>query len=196
MRPPVGKRTLLVAFALVLCAAVVPVVLTRTPSRMQRISAAKERASPTAATLERSLQALAAGDSASPRDRWDPEYVSDQLGRNPRAIIRWVRSHTNWIPYRGVLRGPAGVLLDRQGNSLDRALLLAAILAHAGDTVRLAHGELTREHALARLPELIARRRQACRNGEPACSAWPPAITSTSQASRDSSRPRWTASTE
>ena len=161
MRPPVGKRTLLVAVALVLGAAVVPVVLTRTPSRMQRISAAKERASPAAATLEKSLRALAAGDSAGSRDRWDPDYVADQLGRNPAVIIRWVRANTYWIPYHGVLRGSAGVLLDRQGNSLDRALLLASMLARAGDTVRLAHGELTREQALARLPELIARRRRA-----------------------------------
>jgi hypothetical protein len=66
-----------------------------------------------------------------------------------------VRDSTQWIPYLGRLRGPAGVLMDRQGNDLDRALLLAALLQRAGQTVRLAHGQLSRERAAALLPSLL-----------------------------------------
>src|SRR4051812_18098458 len=119
-----AKRVLLVGIALLVTATTVVTIRSRTPAGKSAISLAKDQASQGAATLEGSLQAIAAGDSASPRDRWDPAYVADHLRRNRQAIIRWVRAYTYWIPYRGVLRGPAGVLLDRQGNSLDRALLL------------------------------------------------------------------------
>ena len=74
----------------------------------------------------------------APRDRWDPAYVVKALGRNPDTLFAWVRENTTWIPYRGVLRGPMGVLMDRQGNSLDRATLLAALLVEAGHEARLA----------------------------------------------------------
>jgi hypothetical protein len=82
------------------------------------------------ALLEKSLNVIADGERA-PRDRRDPSYVAEVLGRDPIAHLDWVRSHTAWVPYRGVLRGPVGVLLDRQGNSLDRTLLLAAQLTRA-----------------------------------------------------------------
>jgi hypothetical protein len=45
------------------------------------------------------------------------------------------------------LRGAVGVMMDRVGNSLDRSLLLADLLARAGGDVRLAHATL--EPALA-----------------------------------------------
>jgi hypothetical protein len=158
-----AKRSLLVAIVLLVTATAIVTFRSRAPAGTPVTGAARDHATPALATLEGSLQAIAAGDSASPRDRWDPDYVADHLRRNRQAIIRWVRAETYWIPYRGVLRGPAGVLLDRQGNSLDRALLLAAMLTRSGDTVRLAHGELTRDQAQALLPELIARRRSAAR---------------------------------
>jgi hypothetical protein len=116
------------------------------PDRAQRLT-----------RLEGSLRVIEDGLHESPRDRWDPEYVVAQVGREPRVLFEWVRDNTSWIPYRGVLRGPVGVLMDRQGNSLDRALLLASLLDKAGDTVRLAHGELTREQAVALLPGLVSR---------------------------------------
>jgi hypothetical protein len=50
------------------------------------------------------------------------------------------------------------VLMDREGNALDRALLTAAMLQAAGHTVRLAHGRLSRERAAALLPMLVAGR--------------------------------------
>ena len=92
--------------------------------------------------LENAFRAIEDGERDAARDRWDPAYVVARVGRDPDALASWVRGQTTWIPYTGVLRGPVGVLLDRQGNSLDRALLLAALLKEAGHTVRLARAEL------------------------------------------------------
>ena len=66
--------------------------------------------------------------------------VEAQLGRDPARTFAWVRDHTYWIPNHGILRGAVGVLMDRQGDSLDRALLLATMLKDEAQTVRLAHG--------------------------------------------------------
>ena len=109
--------------------------------------------------LEKSLRALEDGVRDAPRDRWDPAYVVAMVGQNPDSLYRWVQDNTRWIPYRGTLRGPVGVLMDRQGNSLDRALLLADLLQKAGHSVRLARTEMPIERAEALLPELVALRR-------------------------------------
>jgi hypothetical protein len=110
------------------------------------------------ALLERGLHAVADAEGKLSRERWDPAYVVRQLGNNPDTILQWVQRNTYWVPYRGVLRGPQGVLMDHQGNDLDRALLLSALLRIAGHTTRLAHGELSGELAADLLPRLIARR--------------------------------------
>jgi hypothetical protein len=110
------------------------------------------------AALDKSLRAVEEGERDAPRDRWDPDYVVTTVGRDPQRLFAWVRDNTFWVPYRGELRGPVGVLMDRQGNSLDRAVLLATLLEKAGQTVRLAHGELTQEQAQNLLPTLVARR--------------------------------------
>jgi hypothetical protein len=111
--------------------------------------------------LNNSMRALEDGDREMPRDTWDPAYVVGMVGRDPLQLFRWVRDNTYWIPYHGVLRGPVGVLMDRQGNSLDRALLLATLLEKAGHTVRLAHGELTQDLARDLLPRLVTDRELA-----------------------------------
>jgi hypothetical protein len=110
------------------------------------------------AMLENSLRALEDGVRDAPRDRWDPAYVVEQVGQNPDSLYRWVQDNTAWIPYRGSLRGPVGVLMDRQGNSLDRALLLADLLQRAGHAVRLARTVLPLERASAMLPEQASKR--------------------------------------
>jgi len=110
------------------------------------------------AALDSSMRALEDGARNAPRDRWDPEYVVAQVGRDPSTLFHWVQENTRWVPYRGLLRGATGVLMDRQGNSLDRAVLLGTLLSRAGHTVRLAHGELGRERALELLPLLVTNR--------------------------------------
>lgn len=84
------------------------------------------------ASLEGSLRALEDGLREAPRDRWDPQFVVAQVGTRPDQLLGWVRENTVWIPYQGTLRGAVGVLNDRMGNSLDRAVLLATLLQRAG----------------------------------------------------------------
>jgi len=125
------------------------------------------------AVLEQSLRAIAEGERAAARDRWDPAYLVEQLGRNPDTLRGWVQEHTSWVPYRGVLRGPVGVLMDRQGNSLDRALLLATLLERAGHRVRLARGELSESQARALLRPLVRGRVALGRSASvPAVADW------------------------
>ncbi len=126
----------------------------RPGSDQARLLAPEQRA----ALLDNSLRAIQDGEHDSPRDSWDPNYVVSTLGRDPEALFRWVRNNTYWIPYRGVLRGPVGTLMDRQGNSLDRALLLATLLEKAGQNVRLAHSQLPQRIARELLPDLVANR--------------------------------------
>ncbi len=96
-----------------------------------------------AAAAERSLDEL-------DRTRFDLVALHRPLGDDPETIFRWVRENTRWVPYRGALKGPVGVLLARQGNTLDRALLLARLLELAGHSVQIANGEPSRR----RLPDL------------------------------------------
>jgi hypothetical protein len=108
--------------------------------------------------LENGLRIIEAGLREAPRDRWDPDYIVQQVGRDPQTLFEWVRNNTYWIPYRGVLRGPLGVLMDRLGSSADRAMLLAALLQRAGHRVRLARGEIPEELAESLVPELLLAR--------------------------------------
>lgn len=92
------------------------------------------------------LQAVAgiarAVAEAAPRDHDDPGAVLAATGTSVAAIVQWVSTNTRLIAYRGTLRGASGVLMDRSGNSLDRALLTAELLRRAGHTVRLARTKL------------------------------------------------------
>lgn len=113
------------------------------------------------ALLDKSVRALEDGDRAIPRDTWDPDYVVGMVGRDPQRLFAWVRDNTFWIPYQGVLRGAVGVLMDRRGNSLDRAILLARLLERAGYSVRLANGDLPQDLARQLLVPLVAATNQA-----------------------------------
>lgn len=117
------------------------------------------------AALANSLRAIEDGEREMARDRWDPAYVAAALGSDPQRIFSWVQASTFWIPYRGLLRGPVGVLMDRLGNSLDRAVLLATLLGQAGRPVRLARGPLSTEQAIRVLGPLIAYRHPTVASG-------------------------------
>ncbi|MFW2404619.1 MAG: hypothetical protein ACN4GT_07615, partial [Gammaproteobacteria bacterium] len=58
-----------------------------------------------------------------PRDRFETDSVLEAADYESESIVTWFEQNTRWVPYRGVLRGADGVLLDRSGNSLDRSLL-------------------------------------------------------------------------
>jgi len=162
LREESPRRSIYQAAALTAC---VGMVLSSIPYERTNSASASSGGAQSAAVrvrnLENSLRAIEDGERNSPRDRWDPDYVARMVGRDWRRLFAWVRENTFWIPYHGVLRGPVGVLMDRQGNSLDRAILLSILLQKAGYTVRLARGQLTREQALNLLPKLEAARAAA-----------------------------------
>jgi hypothetical protein len=83
--------------------------------------------------------------------RLRPAAIVEQVGSDPVALRDWVAQQTRWVPYQGTLRGADGVLMDRQGNSLDRALLLAAVLEAAGHEPTLQRTLLDTETAAALL---------------------------------------------
>ena len=97
--------------------------------------------------LEQLFPALEAAAKEIPRDTFDMAAVVQKVGRDPVKLFEWVRDETYLVPYRGLLRGHTGVLMDRLGNSLDRAVLLYTMLGSIGQTVRLATAELTNDQA-------------------------------------------------
>lgn len=71
--------------------------------------------------------ALARGD-AMPAWAWDVGELAVHLDFDPERAFEFVRDHTRYEPYRGILRGASGTLAARAGNAVDRALLLSALL--------------------------------------------------------------------
>lgn len=105
-----------------------------------------------------------------PRAEFDPAALAAKLGKDPQAHFEWVRDHTWWAPYRGLLRGSKGVMLDRVGSSLDRAVLLGDLLRRAGHTVRLAHAELPEDlarEAFTKVRPIPDQRREAVATRSP-----------------------------
>ena len=76
------------------------------------------------------------------RSIYETKALSEALGGEPAAIFEFLRDEIEVRAYSGSLRGPDGVLIDRTGNALDRSLLLARLLDHAGIENRIAHGTL------------------------------------------------------
>jgi hypothetical protein len=110
----------------------------------QQVPAGRARPSPEVrlAQVRNSLRAMEDGLRQLPRDTFDIQAVLKETGNDPAKIFQWVRDGTRWAPYRGLLREDVGVLMDRTGNSLDRAYLLASLLKAAGREARLAHAQL------------------------------------------------------
>ncbi len=93
---------------------------------------------------------------------FDPAALVAAHGRDPRRLFAWVRDHTYWAPYQGLLRGPRGVMLDRLGSNLDRAVLLGDLVRRTGAPVRLVRARLSEtdaEQLLAAVRPIPATRR-------------------------------------
>jgi len=113
---------------------------------------------------------IAAEAADLPRPEFDPAALAEKLGKDPRAHFEWVRDHTWWAPYRGLLRGSKGVMLDRVGSSLDRAVLLGDLLRRAGHSVRLAHADLPEDvarKAITKVRPIPDQRREAVATPRP-----------------------------
>jgi hypothetical protein len=93
--------------------------------------------------LEAVIDEIESAREQRSRDNFDSQMIIQELGKDPVKLFEWVRDNTFWVPYQGLLRGAAGVLMDRMGNSLDRSLLLGDLLRSAGYDVRLAHSSLS-----------------------------------------------------
>jgi hypothetical protein len=107
-----------------------------------------------AESLERTIKFYEKAQPTIPRDTFDPDALTRQVGSDPTKLFEWVRDNTAPAPYRGALRGAVGVLMDRSGSSLDRALLLSRLLRLAGHDARLARGTLAPDRAGALLKQV------------------------------------------
>ena len=81
----------------------------------------------------------------------------DALDFDPVKAFSFVRDRIRFEPYRGVLRGAAGALGGRAGNSFDQALLLKQLLEDMGYDARLAVGSLDDDDALQLLRQSLAK---------------------------------------
>ena len=129
------------------CAGCPPGVDTSGENAGQKKPLTQEELNRAADKLDRYFQALEEAVKQIPRDIFDPQAVVDKVGKDPETLFNWVRDNTFLVPYQGVLRSPVGVLVDKMGNSLDRALLLHELLRLAGNEVQLAHGTLSTKQA-------------------------------------------------
>lgn len=99
------------------------------------------------AQLEKLFDALEAAKQELPRDTFDVNAVLALTDGTPEGIFAWVRDNTYLVPYKGALRGEQGVLMDRVGNSLDRALLLQSLIRLSGHNAQLARAQLSEVQA-------------------------------------------------
>ena len=87
----------------------------------------------------------------------DPiESLALTLDYDVDRIFRFVADEIRYEPYAGILRGAVGTLRARAGNSVDKALLLAALLDASQVHYRFASGPLDAAASTALLAALPA----------------------------------------
>lgn len=94
--------------------------------------------------------------AALDRSGFDPAELLDRLDYDAERIVAFIDKEIAFEPYAGVLRGAAGTLMSRAGNSFDTAILLATLLGDAGYDVRIARGILNAADARRLLSTISA----------------------------------------
>jgi len=105
--------------------------------------------------LESRLTRLQSYFDGLPKELVDVERLAQALP-TPQAAFEFVRDQVAFEPYPGVMKGARATLITRGGNSLDRALLLAAVLKQNGVSANIAHGKLSLEQAQSLLQQIAA----------------------------------------
>ena len=109
--------------------------------------AATASESQAAKDMERRIQELASKAQvlrgAIKRERFDPEARVESADYDLPTLVSFVRDEIAFHPYAGTLRGAAGTLRARAGNSLDQSLLLAQMMRTAGFDARIARTDLS-----------------------------------------------------
>lgn len=127
--------------ALLVCSLAIPAVAQETLSESE------------AEDLIEEIKRAAAEAESALKDKTSEHLYSDAVletaDYEATLLLDWVSANTHWTPYSGRLRGSGGVLMDRRGNSLDRAILLSTLLEEAGYETRLARVQLSDESAVA-----------------------------------------------
>lgn len=85
------------------------------------------------------------------KSRFEPDEQVDRLDYDAELILDFVSGDIAFHPYEGTLRGAAGTLRARAGNSLDQSLLLGYMLKSAGYDARIVRTELSDTEALGLL---------------------------------------------
>lgn len=94
--------------------------------------------------------------AAIDRSAFDVEALAGALtSLDGAGMAAWVEREIAFEPYPGLLRGASGSLVARAGNALDQAVLLGALLEHAGYETRVAFGMLDDEQVEALLQRAL-----------------------------------------
>jgi hypothetical protein len=76
------------------------------------------------------------------RSQFDIDALIERLSFDENEIIQFVSREISFEKYPGTLRGAAGTLRSRAGNSLDQAILLAKMLNDIALEARIVEGEM------------------------------------------------------
>lgn len=106
-------------------------------------TAAKTPTSSALQHVERTIKLVGGLRASVDRSQFDLDALLARLNYDDRSIIDFVAAEIVYQPYEGALRGPAGTLASRAGNTLDQALLLARLLRDAGFDARIARGAMS-----------------------------------------------------
>jgi hypothetical protein len=112
------------------------------------------------------VKALQALRTSVDRATFDVEARGSAIGSDPAAAFAFVKDHIANELYPGVLRGAAGTLSAQAGNDLDKAVLLASLLAATRHEVRFARCTLSPAQASQRVAALFSTQPAAPREAD------------------------------